>query len=76
MELSAGPTPAREVIAVNELLDDLAATDQQSADLVKLRYFVGFTMDEAAEALGISTRKAHHVWAYARSWLRRGLADD
>jgi RNA polymerase sigma factor (TIGR02999 family) len=64
-----------EMLAVHEVLDHLAATDQLSADLVKLRYFVGLTMEEAAEALGISTRKAYDVWAYARSWLRRELAE-
>ena len=70
------PGPTQEVFAIDEMLDDLAEKDRMSADLVKLRYFIGFTMDEAAEALGISTRKAHYVWAYARSWLRRELADD
>ena len=65
----------QEVIAIDELLDMLAGDDRLSAELVKLRYFAGFTMDEAAEVLGISTRKAHYVWAYARSWLRRELAD-
>jgi RNA polymerase sigma factor (TIGR02999 family) len=65
----------QEVIAIDELLDMLAGDDRLSAELVKLRYFAGFTMDEAAEALGISTRKAHYIWAYARSWLRRELAN-
>jgi DNA-directed RNA polymerase specialized sigma24 family protein len=43
--------------------------------LVKLRYFAGLNMDEAAGILGISSRKAYYVWAYARSWLRRELGD-
>ena len=69
------PDPAEEVLAVHEVLDNLAASDPLSADLVKLRYFAGLTMNEAAEALGISTRKAHYLWAYARSWLRRELGE-
>ena len=65
-----------QLMAIHELLDELAARDSQSADLVKLRYFVGLTMEEAAEALGVSVRKAHQIWAYARSWLHRELADS
>ena len=68
--------PSKELIAIHEMLDDLASRDPQSADLVKLRYFVGLKMDEAADALGISVRKAHQIWAYARSWLHRELADS
>ena len=66
----------REMLAIHDVLDHLAGTDPLSAELVKLRYFIGFSMDEAAEALGISTRKAYDRWAYARSWLRRELAGD
>jgi RNA polymerase sigma factor (TIGR02999 family) len=65
-----------QLMAIHEVLDELAARDSQSADLVKLRYFVGLTMEEAAEALGVSVRKAHQIWAYARSWLHRELADS
>lgn len=68
--------PSNELLAIHDLLDELAARDRQSADLVKLRYFVGLKMDEAADALGISIRKAHHIWAYARSWLHRELLDN
>ena len=71
-------TPAaksNQLMALHDVIDDLAARDSQAADLVKLRYFVGLTMEEAAEGLGISVRKAHQIWAYARSWLHRALAD-
>ena len=75
-ESCAAPlNPSLEVIAVHEVLDKLAETDRMSADLVKLRYFVGLTMEEAAEALSVSVRTAHYVWSYARSWLRRELGD-
>ena len=57
-------------MAVNESLDKLTRGDALAADLVKLRYFVGMTLPEAAEALGISPRNADRLWAYARTWLR------
>ncbi len=58
-----------QLLAVNEALEKFAAQDQQKAELVKLRYFVGMTIEEAAEALGISTGTAKRHWAYARAWL-------
>jgi DNA-directed RNA polymerase specialized sigma24 family protein len=54
-------------------LDRFAAVDQPKAELVKLRYFVGLTVEEAAEALGISEPTAKRWWAYARAWLFREL---
>ena len=50
-----------------------AEADAQSAELVKLRYFAGLTIPQAAEALGISPRKADPIWAYARAWLRQEI---
>jgi len=64
-----------ELLGIHEIVDQLATEDRLSADLVKLRYFAGLNMDETAAALGISVRKAHYTWAYARSWLRRQLGD-
>jgi RNA polymerase sigma factor (TIGR02999 family) len=61
--------PPEELLAVHDALDTLAATDPRAAELVKLRYFAGFTLDEAAEALVISPRTADSLWAYARAWL-------
>lgn len=58
-----------ELLAVHELLDKLAAEDPQKAELTKLRYFVGMTFEEAADALGISVATAKRHWAYARAWL-------
>jgi RNA polymerase sigma factor (TIGR02999 family) len=58
-----------QLLAVNDALDKLAAQNQAEAELVKLRYFVGMTLDEAAEALGISARTADNYWAHARAWL-------
>jgi RNA polymerase sigma factor (TIGR02999 family) len=58
-----------QLLAVNEALDKLAAQDKEAADLVKLRYFVGMTIEEAAQALGIGEATAYRYWAYARAWL-------
>lgn len=58
-----------ELLLVNEALDALAAHDARKAELVKQRYFVGLTLEEAADVLGISHRTAKRDWAYARAWL-------
>ena len=62
-----------ELFAVNEALDKLAAQNPQKAELVKLRYFVGMTITEAAEALDISEPAARRQWAFARAWLYREI---
>ena len=61
------------VQAVNEALDTLAREDNQAAELVKLRYFVGMTMEEAANAMNLPKRTAESVWTYARAWLHREI---
>ncbi|HVX13049.1 MAG TPA: ECF-type sigma factor [Pirellulales bacterium] len=71
-----GPDQQEHLLAVNEALDKLAETSSQAAELVKLRYFAGFSNAEAASILGISPRKANQVWSYARAWLREELGDD
>jgi RNA polymerase sigma factor (TIGR02999 family) len=68
--------PTDEILAVDEALTKLAGADPLAADLVKLRYFVGLSLPEAAEALGISPRTADRVWAYARSRLHQELGPD
>jgi RNA polymerase sigma factor (TIGR02999 family) len=65
----AGGADEDELVAVHEALDQLAAEDPQKAELVKLRYFVGMTFEEAAEAMGISVATAKRHWTYARAWL-------
>jgi RNA polymerase sigma factor (TIGR02999 family) len=65
--------PPDELLAVHEALDQLAIEDPQAAELIKLRYFVGMTMEEAAAALGLGKRTAEKIWAYARAWLRREI---
>ena len=65
--------PPDELLAVHEALDKLASGDPQAAELVKLRYFVGMTMEEAAAALGMAKRTAENLWTYARLWLHREI---
>ena len=60
-----------ELLAVHESLERLAAKSSRTAELVKLRYFLGCTLAEAAEVLGISHATAEQEWTYARAWLRR-----
>ncbi|MSU61307.1 MAG: sigma-70 family RNA polymerase sigma factor [Pedosphaera sp.] len=65
--------PTDELLAVHEALDQLAAQDSAAAELVKLRYFVGMTMQEAADAMGLPLRGAERLWTFARAWLRSAL---
>jgi RNA polymerase sigma factor (TIGR02999 family) len=63
------------LLAVDEALGLLAAEEPQAADVVKLRYFVGLTIEETAEVLDISVRTANRHWAYARAWLFQQLSE-
>jgi RNA polymerase sigma factor (TIGR02999 family) len=71
----AAVTKDDELLAVNEALERFAAVDAEKAELVKLRYFVGLTIPQAAKVLGISEPTAKRQWAYARAWLHREIAD-
>jgi len=68
--------PPEEALAVHEALDRLAAKDPVSAELVKLLYFAGLTMEEAAAALNVSKRTAEGRWNYARAWLRQVISEE
>ena len=68
-DLAAPQLDDAELVWLNEALDALAAVDARKAELVKHRYFVGMTLEEAADVLGISERTAKRDWAYARAWL-------
>jgi RNA polymerase sigma factor (TIGR02999 family) len=72
----AAPAPDDHLLAIHEALDEFSRTDPEAAKLVNLRFFGGMTMTEAADALGMSVRSAHDLWAYARSWLRRQMRPD
>jgi RNA polymerase sigma factor (TIGR02999 family) len=62
------------LLAMNDALEKLVVEDPHSAELVKLRFFVGLNYQEAAQALGISERSAKRCWAFARAWLYRELS--
>ena len=67
-------TPTDDLVELDEALSQLETTDAVAARLVKLRYFAGLSMPQAAEALGISLRTAERNWTYARIWLHRELS--
>ena len=73
-EIAAAAAP-EDLLALDEALDELAMQDPASAELVKLRYFAGLTIPQAAEVLGISPRKADFLWSFARAWLRKRIED-
>jgi len=65
--------PADEILKVNEALGELARHDKTAAEIVKLRYFAGLTVEETAEALNISASSVDRNWVYARTWLKAAL---
>ncbi len=69
----ATPVEDDELLRLHDALDDLEREDPRKAELVKLRYFVGLSTEEAAEALGISERTAKRDWSYARAWLGEAI---
>jgi RNA polymerase sigma factor (TIGR02999 family) len=72
-DAAATAEPRDDLLALDAALDRLAAEDPLKADLVKLRYYVGLSLADAAAALGLSERTAGRHWAYARAWLRRAV---
>jgi RNA polymerase sigma factor (TIGR02999 family) len=68
--------PPEEILSLHEVLTELEHEDPQAAELVKLRYFIGLSMQEAADALGLKKRTAESVWEYGRAWLRRRLRES
>ena len=70
------PERGADLLALDEALECLAARDPVKADLVKLRYFAGMTIEEAAEALGVSAATAKRYWTYSRAWLYDLLTGD
>jgi RNA polymerase sigma factor (TIGR02999 family) len=70
------PQVSDELIALDEALSQLAVTNSKAAELVKLRYFAGLTIQQAADMLGISPRTADFLWAFARAWLLRKIEGE
>jgi RNA polymerase sigma factor (TIGR02999 family) len=71
--LCVSEAPSEDLVTLDMVLSRLEAIDSLAAKLVKLRYFTGLTMPEAAKALGISLRSAERNWTYAKTWLHREL---
>jgi RNA polymerase sigma factor (TIGR02999 family) len=69
----AAPEPSGDVLAIHEALERFEQVAPQKARLVKLRYFAGLTLPQAADALGISRTTADRYWSYARAWLHAEL---
>ena len=61
--------PPDELLLLNDAIETLAAHDHLAAELVKLRYFVGLSVEDAAETIGIPRTSAYRHWTYARAWL-------
>jgi RNA polymerase sigma factor (TIGR02999 family) len=72
----AAPAPDDQLLAVDEALEKFALAEARKAELVKLRYFVGMSFEEAAGALDIAVPTAKEWWAYARAWLRVEIAGN
>jgi RNA polymerase sigma factor (TIGR02999 family) len=72
----AVPEPSVDVLALHEALERFQSVDALAGQIVKLRYFAGLTIPQAAQALGISTSTADRSWAYARAWLHAALKQD
>jgi RNA polymerase sigma factor (TIGR02999 family) len=70
----AASTDDEQLLAINEALEKFAAQDKEKAELVKLRFFVGLTIEEAADILGISRATAKRYWIYARAWLQAEIS--
>lgn len=73
MAVSLSVEPDLDILALNEALEDLQATDDGLARVVELRYFAGLTLDETADVLGVSPQSVSRDWTVARAWLSRRL---
>ena len=67
--------PQLDLLALNEALERLETRDPRAAELVKLRFFAGLTVPQAAQALGVSVATAENDWSYAKSWLRFEISE-
>jgi RNA polymerase sigma factor (TIGR02999 family) len=68
--------PKEDVLAVNEALDKLAGEDQKLAEVIKLRYFAGLTLDQIATIMGIGRRTVDRYWALGRAWLYHEIIQE
>ena len=71
----AADVESDDILAISDALDELEKHDRRVADVVRLRFFVGFTVEETAEKLGVSPATVKLDWAFARAWLQRAIAE-
>jgi RNA polymerase sigma factor (TIGR02999 family) len=74
--IEAVARPADDLLAIDEALTLLADEDGESAQLVKLRFYAGLSVEEAADTMGLARATAYRTWKYAKAWLRTKLADS
>jgi RNA polymerase sigma factor (TIGR02999 family) len=74
--VSYAQEPAEELLSLNEALDKLNQEDPKKAELVKLRYFTGLSVQESADVLGVSRATADRYWAYAKVWLYCAISGE
>lgn len=75
-EAIESPASDSRLLEINEALDEFEKVDPENAELVKLRYFAGMTLEEIAQSTGVPVRTLTRRWTYARSWLSRQLSRD
>ena len=73
MKFSDAPV---DIMALSEALDRLASIDPRASEVVKLRFFLGFNREQAADTLGVSVATADNDWAYAKGWLRVEMSES
>ena len=79
MDCNAFATASRDpslILILDEALERLAEHDRGAAEVVRLRFYAGMSVEEVAEAIGSSTRTVNRLWTYARAWLWRELGAD
>jgi RNA polymerase sigma factor (TIGR02999 family) len=75
-EMAVSTGSADELVAIDDALTKLATEDTLAAEVAKLRIFTGMSVDEAADALGLSRATAYRHWTYAKAWLRSATTDE
>jgi len=74
--IEASVKPTDDLLAIDEALTLLAADDPEAAQLVRMRFFVGLSVDEAADVMGLARATAYRTWSYAKAWLRTKLGEN
>jgi RNA polymerase sigma factor (TIGR02999 family) len=75
-EIPAPPAQANDLLALDDAIEKLNGLDPEAAGVVKLRYFAGLSVEEAAQTLGISRANAYRHWTFARAWLLQTMSGD